>query len=168
MKRNVKLMLFLMLSVVMLLMPACGKATDDKADAENPAAGTVTGTDTGAEYVSEDGNTQFQVDLKDSVDLPEGYPDDIVPVYPKSKVYISEKQGEGFGIGLKSDDSVDDIYTFYQTNLKLDQILNQYSSDGTAAIMGMASGKSVMVNIMPNNFDGEGKNLVTIAIGEGE
>jgi len=168
MNKSVKLLLFLILSVALLLLPACGKTADEAAETENAANGTVTGTDTGAEYESENGDTHFQVDMEKSVDLPEGYPEDLVPVYPNSRVYISEKQGEGFGVGMKSDDSIDDIYTYYEKNLQLDQVLNQFNSNGTAAIMGVIGGKSVMVNILPNNLDGDGKSLISIAIGEGE
>ena len=67
---------------------------------------------------------------------------------------------------LKTDDSIDKAYAYYEKNCKLDNIGSVHSADGTGTIMGTSKGLNVSILIMANSIDSDGKNMITISIGK--
>lgn len=127
---------------------------------------TVKAGDGKVEYESGDGETRFEVGTESSVELPEGYPGDIAPVYPNGRIVLAGVEGDGFGVSIVTDDSIEDIFKYYKANIRLDVLAGEQQTADMAMIMGMAGDKNVTVMATVNNLYDEGKNLITIAIGK--
>jgi len=168
-----KLVLILMLSSLLFLASACAKSSETEKESEatdkykpTVANGKVKADETGMEYKSDDGSISIDVKSEGEVDLPEDYPADIVPVYPKSKLFLAAKQGSGYTISMKTDDSVDDICKFYEKNVKYEGEANIQNDGDTAMIMGMSKGLNVIIMVTPNEQADESKNIIAISVAE--
>ena len=118
------------------------------------------------EYQSDDKEKSFEADLNGSVSLPDGYPKEVVPLYPGAKLSLAGKDGENYSIMLKTDDSIDKAYAYYEKNCKLDNVTSIRGADGMGTIMGISKELNVSILIMANNIDSDGKNMITISIGK--
>ncbi len=164
------LVLILMLSAVLFLSACSGnsdeaaQSTDDEKTEINAEDATIKSDGNKVEYESNDGKTSFEVGMEGSVDLPEGYPSDIIPIYPNGRVMLAGKEGEGYAVAIVTDDSISDVIKYYKENTSLDEVAEQQTED-MAMIMGTADGMNVTVMVTANNLYDGGKNLISIGMG---
>ncbi len=165
------LVLILMLSAIMFLSACSGssdeasQSTDNEETEINAEDATIKSDGNKVEYESNDGKTSFEAGTEGSVDLPEGYPSDIVPIYPNGRVTLAGRDGEGYAVAIVTDDSISDVLKYYKENTSLDEVAEQQTED-MAMIMGTAKGMNVTVMVTANNLYDEGENLISIAMGK--
>src|SRR6056297_4233257 len=82
---------------------------------------------------SEDGETEvtYTEDMKDSVDIPDEYPEDILPVYEGSFISAASKNnnGEYVIIAFSKDDS-SKVKDYYEDILKDTDVIMEQTSEG--------------------------------------
>lgn len=168
---GLKLITVLGLCCLMPFSASCAKTSENNPAPESGEQQNITDiktstSDTRAsvEYKIDGEDAEFEVDIEKGVSVPDDYPSDIVPAYPNGSVTLSGKQGDTYTLVIKTDDSVDDIYSFYEENLSLDTLELTQNSSEIAMISGMAD--ELYVSIMvTKNIPEDGGNLITIAVG---
>lgn len=161
----------LALSILIILASACAKTSEGSAKSEKPGEdaavltdGKIKATENEIKYKSDDGEKSFEANLDGEVSVPKDYPSDIVPLYKGSKVSMASKEGENYTIIMNTDGSIDDIYKFYEKNIKLDSTIINQNSDGVATIIGVAGDLNVSIMVTENDIDEYGKNLITVSL----
>lgn len=176
MKKKMKWMNEILLAVLIIVMlTACSgqsatattAAATTEANATETTAMDVTVSTSGDSVIIENESEAYsaEIALSGEVSLPDGYPEDDLPVYTNSRVYIAAKDGENYTIAMKTDDAIEDVYDYYVANAKLDQVMMQQLTEDMGMIMGSYGNYNVSITITPNNFDDDGKYLIGIAIG---
>lgn len=99
---------------------------------------------------SEDGETEvtYTEDMKDSVDIPDEYPEDILPVYKGSFISAASKNsnGEYVIIAFSKDDS-SEVKNYYEDILKDTDVIMEQTSEGQYMKMGTKEGITYTVTI---------------------
>jgi hypothetical protein len=98
----------------------------------------------------------------DSVSLPANFPDDIYVADGKLKVAIASDATQGFTVSLESTESVANLKTLYENELKSDgwTIANTIDIQGSSSVMATKAKRNVTVSIGPN--EDKSKSVVSI------
>ncbi|MCR4393694.1 MAG: hypothetical protein NUV31_04900, partial [Dehalococcoidales bacterium] len=110
-----------------------------------------------------------EIDVTGGVDLPQGYPGDIVPIIEGAVIAIAEKiPGEGgqdgFNITLKTNRTSDEIRQYYQSYLREAEDFEIFSFNDMTTLSGVKSGYEFNVMISKNNLGGNEKMAIQISL----
>lgn len=159
-----KVAIFLVLVMALTLVAGCGSektvSTKDGSVTYDAGKGTAT-------FEGKDGS-KSQVDVADEngkgVALPDGYPEDLVPIVDDSKIQLANKNDEKgkttYLISLSSSKSGKDVYNFYKDVLKDAQDLSSSEMSGIFAVSGVKNNQEISVMITPD----EKETIVQIGI----
>ncbi|MBN2797437.1 MAG: hypothetical protein JXR88_18660 [Clostridia bacterium] len=115
-----KKILILLVSLVFLV--GCGDKNENTVNTVKNNADmnvNINVSDNGKTTTVTTGDTTTSVSNKDSVDLPENYPVDVLPVYPGSFVMGASENADGsFVVMAMTNDSYEEIKNFYKEHLK--------------------------------------------------
>lgn len=166
-------------AALMLFASACGDAAQPAAQDRQPASSVETPdlpqasfkveTSAGGvkvEYSDKDGAMSVTVDTEKSVPVPDSFPKDIVPLYPGGRVMLAAEQSGALTVCIQTGDGIDEIFRFYDSNVKLDSSAIKQNFGDTAQIMGSAGKITLTIIITENTEDETGGNLITIIAAE--
>lgn len=115
---------------------------------------------------AEQGKMEISYDAGQDLDLPEGFPAEKLPVYPKGSIVVSECVNNVYNVGIVTNDNVESIYKYYKKNLNADSITSDMLS-GESANLFLQDGEKVgAIMIMPNNLPYDFKYVIFITYGE--
>ncbi|NCC75035.1 MAG: hypothetical protein EOM08_01215 [Clostridia bacterium] len=159
--RMAKLLLIFLTGSLILAMAACGSgktpettpAAQQTTAAAEPAVTEAAGDATEAE-TDEDDSASEAVDLEistddQSVDLPDGYPSDILPVYPDSFVESVVSMDKGFTIIAHSKDDPEKLTAFYQDIMADGTITAESTVDQAYTVFGTLGKYTVQLTVAP-------------------
>lgn len=156
-----KIVLFLVLAMILTLAAGCGSQKTIKTE-----DGKVSYGDGKATYEGKDG-TKTEVNVAEDdkeVALPDGYPEDLVPVMAGSKVQVANKNEENgkisYVIMLNTSKSADEVNNYYKNVLKDAEDLSSTQINDIYSVIGVKNNQEISVSIMPDN----GKTTVQIGI----
>lgn len=157
------------LSFLLVTFSGCSKSAEESRQQESgqtvvDANAKITSDDSTVKYESD--KVEYEASLDKDVSLPDGYPADDVPVYPNGRVAMAGKDGAGYAVTIVTDDSIAKIYEYYEKNSKLDSVTMKQNMEQTAMLSGTLDGMDVGILISENAMSEDGKNMITIAIGE--
>jgi len=110
-----------------------------------------------------------EIDVTGGVDLPHGYPGDIVPIIDGAVIAIAEKiPGEGgpdgFEITLKTDKSVEEIKEYYTSVLRESDEFEIFSYNDITTLSGIKDEYEFGIMIRKNNLGGTEKMAIQISL----
>lgn len=150
----------LVLVLVVLLAAGCGGPKE--------AGGEDVDIDSGKDEITvETDSSELTVstDMGKSVDLPDGYPGEVLPVYEGLFIQGASKNDDGsyVVIGL-SNDSIADISAFYEEVLKDASVMMKESSEENYMNMGEVAGVTYTVAVNPAIEDFGYENSVNLIV----
>jgi hypothetical protein len=136
------------------LTTACSK--EDKSEEAEAAAETQSTFDPGnvsydvgdktVAYEDDEG-LSIEAGTEGGVSIPDGYPEDIVPIYPDGTVTLAAKDDDTYTLVIGTDDSFDDAYGYYESHVKFDSVDVQQNMGGYALLAGPAGDYYVNVTV---------------------
>lgn len=117
---------------------------------------------------TEDG-TELSISTNNDLEIPEGYPEDIIPFYEPQAVYFTFKNGEEWSIGYTSKKDLDDVVNYYEDYLSKYNGLSNLGADDQQMFSFNDNGCYGTVAIMENVFEEtevEGKTNISIIVGK--
>ena len=116
---------------------------------------------------SEDGETEvtYTEDMKDSVDIPDEYPEDILPVYQGSFISAASKNnnGEYVIIAFSNDDS-SEVKAYYEDILENTNVIMEQNAEGQYMKMGTKEGITYTVTIAPFDENEDYKTNINLVV----
>lgn len=110
------------------------------------------------------------VDNEQGLPLPEGYPQDVLPISDDVFIVTSEtipgesEENSGYSLTLKVDKSKQDALTEYQGIMDASQNASSFTANGISTLYGEKSGYSVSIMIMDNTLGGSEKTMIQIVM----
>ncbi|MEA3423613.1 MAG: hypothetical protein U9Q80_07465 [Bacillota bacterium] len=147
----------ILIVALILTMSACGKKTETIGDTEvETDKDTTTITNDQSEVV-------VSGDMNKSVPIPEGYPENILPVYDDLFIATASKNLDGsYAIIGFTDDGVSDVAKFYEKIFENAEVLMKDTSDDNYMNMGSIDGSSYTISSSPATEGMEYQTNVTI------
>jgi len=172
---RLKLFLPMLLCILLLFSAACGNSSNTTAAKDNEQQTEMDmddvkvqvdsdGSGASVQYEGEEGESSFSVNMEEGVDIPKDYPSDIAPLYPNGTVTMSGKQGEILTVAIQTKDSMEDIFKFYEKNLKLDKVELKQQTDAMSMISGKAGSLHIDVSICQDLLTDAKGNLISISV----
>ncbi|MBN2260077.1 MAG: hypothetical protein JW702_06015 [Clostridiales bacterium] len=143
--------------VITLILYGCGGTEKPTADIDEDKDETTIKT--------EESEVTVTTNMNESIDIPEGYPEDILPIYKGLFIATAAKNLDGsFAVIGFSNDSIDDISTYYE-NIFKDAVVVMTSVDSENYMnMGTLKGNTYTVSAAPYVEDLGYKTSVTIIL----
>lgn len=162
-----KLFVPLALLILLGLMAGCGGKT-----VETPE-GSVKFDDNQIEVKTQDGQAQVNVGNNGQASLPEGYPQDLVPIIAGATVTASgrnedENKAVTYWLTLSSTLPANDVYKYYQDVLKDATGIQSAQVDDTFSIQGTKDNRLVSIVVMKNASEPNCTVQIAIAPYEGQ
>jgi len=130
--------------------------------------GTTTITEEGMTVDDEDGNSVFETS-GDGVDLPDGFPEDLIPIIGENKIIATSKQeldaGNEYWATVITKKELKDVVGFYKNVLKEAEDSSAMESSDISILAGTKEGVQISVTITTGGED-EYKTSVNIYIVE--
>ncbi len=126
------------------------------------------GTDT---ETIKDGDTEIEYtkNLKDSVAIPEDYPNDVIPVYKDSFIASAAKNKDGsYCIMSFTNDDFKKVANFYKEILKDAEVLSSQDNEEEFLSIGSINNSSYTVTVTPADQDIGYKTMASIILLPGE
>src|SRR6056297_2525279 len=153
-KKLLPLVLFLTIAVI-----ASGCSSEKKIETEE-AEITVKTDDEKVEISSDDETVKAEINLEGSADLPDGYPEDVFPIYPGSIIVMSQTMKDdnisSYSVSIKHDDDVEKVQS--------GENFMDLKTQNTYSLAGSISGYDFGIIIAPNNLGGEETTMVQISL----
>jgi len=111
----------LVIIFIIALLPACGGSSEEEAVGTNNDQEEVSIEQDSDEMTitGEGSETTVTKDLNKSVELPEGYPEDVIPIYDDLFLITAMKRDDGsFAVSGGSKDSIQNVGDFYENVLE--------------------------------------------------
>ncbi len=138
-------------------MSACGSKTETIGDTE------IETDDDTTTITSDQSEVVVSSDMSKSVPIPEGYPEDILPIYDDLFIATASKNLDGsYAIIGFTDASISDVAKFYEKIFENAEVLMKDTSDGNYMNMGSLDGSSYTISSSPATEGMEYKTGVTI------
>lgn len=158
-----KVIVFLnVLLLLILLVVSCGQTKTMETD-----LGQVT-IDEKKEVTTietETATIEHTTDMEESLEVPDGFPQDLVPVYPDLFIISSAVQVDGsFVVIGMSKDSFDQVVTFYEDTLKEATPLMKESTDAQYSNMAEVEGVVFTVIINQDVEEEAYKSMVNLVV----
>lgn len=115
-------------------------------------------------YEGEEGKAEYQVGLEGDVDIPEDYPEDVVPVYPGSLVTLAGFEDDSFMIVASTDDDFGDIFDYYKENIDFSETELLQNMKGYVMLSGTVGDYYANVTVTENVSSEGGANMITIVV----
>jgi hypothetical protein len=151
-----KLIGVLLLSFLIILLPACGSSSDEEGESlDNDDSNVTVEEDSDEMKITGEGSeTTVTKDMDKSVKLPEGYPEEIIPVYDDLFLITAMKRDDGsFAISGGSEDSIESVGDFYEEILADAEVIMKDFTEDSYSNMGEFKGHTYTINI--SEADGE-------------
>jgi len=148
-----KIIGILMLVCIIALLPACGDSSDDRTDDTNSTQEEVSIEEDSDEMkiTGEDSETTVTKDLDKSVNLPEGYPEDILPIYDDLFLITAMKRDDGsYAISGGSKNSIQVVREFYEGVLEDAEVMMKDITDDSYSNIGEFKGHTYTITISPS------------------
>jgi hypothetical protein len=107
---------------------------------------------------------------EDELSMPEGYPEDILPVSDDADIVMSETipgedgGGDGYYVTFTVGRDADEVLSEYEGIMESAQDTASYSASGVTTITGSKNGYSVSVMVIDSSTDEEDETTVQIAV----
>ncbi len=102
-------------------------------------------------YEDENGEkAEYQVGLEGNVEIPDDYPEDVVPVYPDSLVTVAGYEDDSFMIVASTDDDFEDIFNYYKDHIDFSETELLQNMEGFVLLSGTAGGYHANVTVTEN------------------
>ncbi|HKL11861.1 MAG TPA: hypothetical protein VJ990_10455 [Clostridia bacterium] len=161
-KKLLPLVLFLAIALI-----ASGCSSEKKIETEE-AEITVKTDDEKVEISSDDETVKAEINLEGSADLPDGYPEDVFPIYPGSIIVMSQTMKDdnisSYSVSIKHDDDVEKVYAYYKDIVQSGENFMDLKTQNTYSLAGSISGYDFGIIIAPNNLGGEETTMVQISL----
>jgi len=145
-----KLIGILLLSFLIILLTACGSSSEEAAESANNDESSVSIEEDSDEMkiTGEGSETTVTKDMDKSVELPEGYPEDIIPVYDDLFLITAMKRDDGsFAISGGSEDSIESVGNFYEEMLADAEVMMKDFTTDSYSNIGEYKGNTYTINI---------------------
>lgn len=124
------------------------------------------------EYTSEDETVKAEIQLEGGAQVPEGYPEELFPLYPGSSVVMGQVVQDGsfksYSVSLKQADDVEAVYAYYLELVQKAESLMDLKTQNTHNLAGSINGFDFGIVIAPNAMGGEEQTMVQISLAEKE
>ncbi|MDD2534155.1 MAG: hypothetical protein PHC86_05595 [Eubacteriales bacterium] len=149
----------ILIAALVFLMTACGG--DDQSTPLDDNEAVVVQTETDAQANQDDDNdatveTAMDVDVninldgdEESVDLPDGYPQNDFPIYKNSYVESVVSMNESFTIIAHAKDDPDQVIKFYQDIVKKGTVTVESTANDTYTVLGTLGKNNFQLTVAP-------------------
>ena len=135
------------------------KVVESITDVEVSTKGDVTTIET------EQGTVDIATDSSESVEIPDGYPQDILPVYDDDHVVVAMDNGEaGYSISAYTKDDFEQVVSFYEDVLEEASVLMQQKDVDFYTSMGELEGYTYTIMIESSDEDDYAYLLTIMAV----
>ncbi len=110
------------------------------------------------------------VDIEKGVSLPDGYPDDIIPVMPGAIIAIANKlpgqdgSEDGFALTLKTHATINEAVRYYEIFLKNIPDVSSVTIKGITTLSGENYPFEFSIMVLNNNLGGAEKTIIQITL----
>lgn len=135
--------------LLMIVFVSCG-SSDENTGVEGNEESSVDIETSSDEMTIKDDTSETKVtqDMDQSLDVPEDYPADILPVYPDLFIITAMKRDDGsFAISGVTKDEMPSVIEFYEDALEQANVLMKNQSDSDYSNVGDYKGSTYTVNI---------------------
>jgi hypothetical protein len=159
-----RLLCLLLILIVAFSVVGCGTERTVKTE-----EGTAKIQDDTIEVTSEDGKSQVVVGEVGEVALPDGYPEDLVPIIADGKVAASTKNEDennkfSYSVMLFSDKEMKDATSFYKNALKDLEELQVMESPELVTFGGQKNGYNIFVLLGVDNSEDKPRIGINITL----
>lgn len=154
----------LMMVLILLLLVGCGSNNVNNAlENANDIQSVDVGGDT-TEIKTESGvEVTVATDEDKSIDIPEDYPKDKLPVYKGARVTATQTNPDGTILLIAlSDAKMDEIVEFYEGVLEGAEVLMKQNADGSYLNMGELDGMTYSVAVGEDTVEGNLETSITL------
>ncbi len=163
--KSKKLLLLVLFLILVLIASGC--SSEKKIEAGD-AEITVKADDETVEITSDDESMKAEINLEEGTELPEGYPEDVVPIYPGSIVVMSQTMNNddisSYSVSIKQKDEIEKVYAYYKDIIQKGEIAMDLKTQNTYSLAGSLEGYDYGIIIAPNDLDGEEMTMVQIVL----
>jgi hypothetical protein len=153
---------------LIILMAACGgnnnknaESTEDskkdKIELKSDDGSVTIDGDKGKMAIEAEDGSKVEVNIGGRQSVPDGFPEDIVPIYKNSKIIATSKNfvegKESFLVSLGSDDSVDEIANFYKGKFSKKEIVSDMNMNGVKMLAVKKGDYNVAIHILASDVD---------------
>lgn len=170
-----KKLMILMLSLVLSVTACSGGTTNTEEQTSGNDEVKVNIDKNKDTTVIEAGNdTKIEVsnDMQANVPLPEGYPDEILPIYKGAKVMVAmENVDESYSVVILSEDAVEEVKAFYDKVTEEAVIMAKQQDKDSYMVMGDLNGSAITVIVEAADEDQEMdgfKSMASLTVLKGE
>ncbi len=153
--------------ILILVLMAAGCSSEKKIKSEE-AEITVKNDNESVEISSDDEKIKAEIKLEGSAEIPEGYPDDSFPIYPKSTVVMAQTMKDdgvsSYSVSIKNNDEINKVYEFYKDAVKSGDNLMDLKTQNTYSLAGSMDGCDFGIIIAPNDLGGDEKTMIQISL----
>lgn len=144
-----KLIGILLLSFLIILLPACGSSEEEMEESNEETSEVSVEEDSDEIKITGEGSESVVTkDMDKSVDLPEGYPEEVIPLYDDLFLVTAMKRDDGsFAISGGSEDSIESVGNFYEEVLTDAKVMMKDFSVDAYSNMGEFEGHTYTINI---------------------
>jgi hypothetical protein len=144
-----KLIGILLLSFLIILLPACGSSEETMEESNEESSEVSVEEDSDEIKITGEGSESVVTkDMDKSVDLPEGYPEEVIPLYDDLFLVTAMKRDDGsFAISGGSEDSIESVGNFYEEILTDAKVMMKDFSADAYSNMGEFEGHTYTINI---------------------
>ena len=174
-----KLPVILLIFIMVFSISACGKTIkteDGKISMEDGKVeiqtedGSTTIEEGKITFEDEDGSAVFEAS-EDGVDLPDGFPEDLVPIIKNSIVLMASAESavddKEFYLTVATKTEVTDTVDFYEEVMKNAEAKSTMSVEGMDMISGSKEGVYITINIIPSEEEDYKATIIISTASEG-
>jgi len=165
--KSKKLLLLVLFLILVLIASGC--SSEKKIEAGD-AEITVKSDDETVEISSDDETVKAEINLDEGTDLPDGYPEDVFPIYPGSIVVMSQTMKDdnfsNYSVSIKHKDDIEKIYLYYKDITQKGKDLMDMKTQNTYTLAGKIDGYDFGIVVAPNDLGGEEMTMVQIVLTE--
>ena len=160
------LVIVFMFLLIFTLLVGCGGG---EATAENPDVEVDAGKDE-ATLTTDETEVTYTTDMEKSLDIPDGYPSDVLPVYKDLMITAAANNADGsYVIVGFSNDELADIADFYEEFLEEANVMTKSMAEDMYINMGDNNGATYTITSEPNDDDElDVASIVSIVVIPGE
>jgi hypothetical protein len=120
-----------------------------------------------------EGDTEvtYSEEMKDSVEVPEGYPGDLVPIYDDSFISTAAKRDDGsFMVMGFTNDSMEQVVNYYEEILKENETMKMQDASDSYVTMGTIEGITYTITLgkVTEEDEVDYETMFNIVVIEGE
>lgn len=160
--------IIVLLLVLILVISGCGskEAVEEKAEEaaiEKATEEAIEALGEDVEVETEDGTTTITtedggeltvaMDLENGVDVPDDYPEDVLPIYSEEYIALATNTDGSFSLSGYTNDSLADVIEYYEDAVKDGIVMIKEMDEEYYMNMGELMGQTYSINLMPAEDD---------------